>query len=81
MRGRLILNQWERENVKLRTLRSKLNKMAVTLGASNIKVLRLSQELDNLINIIQQRQSVSASSQEQSELMEEVVVDSEGLPN
>jgi hypothetical protein len=36
-------------------LRSKLNKMVATLGISTMEVLRLSQELDKIISIIQQR--------------------------
>lgn len=49
------MNQWERENAKLEFLRSKLNKMVATLGISTMEVLRLSQELDKIISIIQQR--------------------------
>jgi hypothetical protein len=52
------LQQWERENVKLEILRSKLNKMAMSLGIGHIKVLKMSRKLDSLINVIQQsRQS------------------------
>jgi len=49
------LNQWERENEKLENLRTELNVMATTLGVCNIEVLRLSQEMDILINVIQRR--------------------------
>lgn len=49
------MNQWERENEKLENLRTELNVMATTLGVGHIEVLRLSQEMDILINVIQRR--------------------------
>ena len=65
MREGQDLNQLERDDVKLEALRSKLNEMVEILGVSHIKVLRLSQEIDDLINVIQRRQRVSTVTQEQ----------------
>jgi len=49
------LEQMKRVDAGVIFLRGKLNKMAIKLGIGHREVLRLSQRLDKLINIVQRR--------------------------
>lgn len=51
----LLLDQWEQAEARVEILREKLHEMAIKLGTSHREVLKLSQELDQLINIIQKK--------------------------
>ena len=50
-----ILDQWEQTDARIELLRAELHEITIKLGTSHSKVLRLSQELDKLINVIQKR--------------------------
>ena len=54
-RRMLILDQWEQTDARIEILRAELHEITIKLGTSHSEVLRLSQELDKLINVIQKR--------------------------
>ena len=49
------MDQWEQTDARIELLRAELHEITTKLGTSHSKVLRLSQELDKLINVIQKR--------------------------
>ena len=49
------MDQWEQTDARIELLRAELHEITIKLGTSHSKVLRLSQELDKLINVIQKR--------------------------